>query len=312
MSNNVKRIIFIVLLFIIVLTSGVFASKVEFNNIVIKFSNGLEIDVRTTKTKVLDILEENNILILEDEVVEPIDKIDFTKTIRIKKKDQIAKGNEQILSLQHDEIVNSYGNINEKIIVEKIEIPFKTINRTADAYSSNNMSIIIQTGKKGLKEVKSRVKYNNKVEVSRVELSSKIIRKPVDKIVQLLPNLASRSGSAERGLSLAEKAANRKGVSLEVNASAYCACLQCCGKTNGITASGKKAQSYYTIAAPRTFPFGTIIYLEYFKNTPSKGWYIVQDRGGAITDNKIDIYYDTHGEALRFGRRHLDAVIYFP
>ncbi len=312
MNNTIKRIIFIVILLIILFTSGVFASKAEFNNVIVKFSNGLEIDVRTTKTDVMEILKESNILVLEDEVVEPVDKIDFTKTIRIKKKDQIATGNEQILSLQHDEIISSYGNITEKIITEKVEIPFKTINRTADAYSSNNMSIIIQTGKKGLKEVKSRVKYNNEIEVSRVELSSKTIKKPIDKIVQLLPNLASRSGNATRGLNLAGMAANRKATSMEVNATAYCPCIACCGKTNAITANGSKAQSYYTIAAPRSFPFGTVIYLDYFKNTPSKGWYIVQDRGGAITDNKIDIFYDTHGEALQFGRRHLEAVVYFP
>lgn len=312
MTNRIKRIVSIIILFIILLTSGVFASKMELNNVVIKFSNGLEINVRTNKTDVKDILKENNILLLEDEIADPQDKIDFTKTIRIRKKDELVDANETILSLQLDEIISSYGNIVEKIIIEKKEIPFKTINRTADAYSSNNTSFIIQKGIKGLKEVKSRVKYNNNVEIERVELSSKVVRKPQDKIVQLIPKFISRSGAHGRGLNLAKLAANRNNFSLTVNASAYCACLICCGKTNGITASGKKAQSYYTIAAPRTYPFGTIIYLEYFKDTPSQGWYIVQDRGGAITDNRIDIFYDTHQEALNFGRRNLKAVVYYP
>ena len=33
------------------------------------------------------------------------------------------------------------------------------------------------------------------------------------------------------------------------------------------------------------------------------GTYIVQDRGGAIKGNKIDIFFNTHQEALNFGRR---------
>ena len=310
MSNNVKRIIVILIVFIVILTSVVFASKTELNSIKIKFSNGLEMDVRTNKTNVKDILKENHILLLDDEIVEPKDNIDFTKTIRIKKQEEDIK-NEQILSLQFEEIVNSYENVIEKIVIEKKEIPFKTINRTADAYASNNKSIIIQEGKKGLREVKSRVKYNNGVEIDRVELSSKVIKKPVDKIVQLLPNIISRGGG-RAGLNLASQASNRRSFPLNVNASAYCACISCCGKTNAITASGKKAKANYTIAASRTYPFGTIFYIDYMKNTPSGGWYVVQDRGGAITDNKIDIFFDTHSDALKFGRRNLDAIVYMP
>ncbi len=310
MSNNVKRIIVILIVFIVILTSVVFASKTELNSIKIKFSNGLEMDVRTNKTNVKDILKENHILLLDDEIVEPKDNIDFTKTIRIKKQEEDIK-NEQILSLQFEEIVNSYENVIEKIVIEKKEIPFKTINRTADAYASNNKSIIIQEGKKGLREVKSRVKYNNGVEIDRVELSSKIIKKPVDKIVQLLPNIISRGGG-RYGFNLAAQASNRRSFPLNVNASAYCACISCCGKTNAITASGKKAKANYTIAASRTYPFGTIFYIDYMKNTPSGGWYVVQDRGGAITDNKIDIFFDTHSDALKFGRRNLDAIVYMP
>ena len=310
MLYKFKRILPIIMLLIILLTSGVFASKVEFHYIVIRFSNGLEINVRTSKTDINDILEENNILLLDDETVEPKEKIDFTKTIRIKKKEEL-EGNEQLLSLQLEEILKTYENVVEKIIVEKKSIPFKTINRTADAYSSNNTSVVIQKGKKGIKEVKSRVKYANDIEVSRLEISSKVVKKPVDKIVQLVPKITSRGGAVRDG-SLASLAANRESFNLNVNASAYCPCMICCGKTNGITANGSQATSYYTIAAPSSYPFGTIFYIPYFKDSPSGGWYMVQDRGGAITDNRIDLFYNTHQEAINFGRRNLEAVVYLP
>lgn len=75
---------------------------------------------------------------------------------------------------------------------------------------------------------------------------------------------------------------------------AYCPCISCCGKSDGITASGAKAVEGVTIAAPKNLPFGTKILIEDHE-------YTVQDRGGAITGNRIDVYFDTHQEALEFG-----------
>lgn len=84
---------------------------------------------------------------------------------------------------------------------------------------------------------------------------------------------------------------------IAVEATAYCPCISCCGKTNGITASGKKAQANHTIAAPSTYKFGTQIEIKGY------GTYVVEDRGGAINGNRIDIFFNTHQEALNWGRR---------
>ena len=35
------------------------------------------------------------------------------------------------------------------------------------------------------------------------------------------------------------------------------------------------------------------------------GTYVVEDRGGAITGNKIDVYFNSHSEALAFGRKRI-------
>lgn len=84
---------------------------------------------------------------------------------------------------------------------------------------------------------------------------------------------------------------------IAVEATGYCPCISCCGKTNGITASGKKAQANHTIAAPSTYKFGTQIEIKGY------GTYVVEDRGGAINGNRIDIFFNTHQEALNWGRR---------
>ena len=83
-----------------------------------------------------------------------------------------------------------------------------------------------------------------------------------------------------------------------VKATGYCSCAVCCGKSNGITASGAKA-SWGTIAAPRSYATGTRFTISGFGNKV----FTVQDRGGAISGNRIDIWFPTHQQALDWGVR---------
>ncbi|MBO5957564.1 MAG: 3D domain-containing protein [Bacteroidales bacterium] len=82
----------------------------------------------------------------------------------------------------------------------------------------------------------------------------------------------------------------------EFKLTAYCACKKCCGKwADGVTASGAKVQQGITIAADTDIlPFGTNVIINGHE-------YTVQDRGGAIKGNRIDIYFDSHEDALEFG-----------
>lgn len=63
-------------------------------------------------------------------------------------------------------------------------------------------------------------------------------------------------------------------------------CAHCCGKTNGITASGNQAE-FGTSAGCNNLPLGTIIYIEGY------GTYRIDDRGGMST-NHIDIAAPSH------------------
>lgn len=80
---------------------------------------------------------------------------------------------------------------------------------------------------------------------------------------------------------------------------AYCACAQCCGTSTGITASGAKVQAGLTIAVdPSVIPLGS--YVSFNDHI-----YHAEDTGGAIKGNIIDLYMDSHQEALNWGRRTL-------
>ncbi len=88
-----------------------------------------------------------------------------------------------------------------------------------------------------------------------------------------------------------------------INASAYTAAADECGKSDGVTASGLKVKENETLACPAQFPFGTKIQIE------GMGTYVCEDRGGAIKANHIDIYMETKSQAFSFGRRNLSAEI---
>ncbi len=60
-----------------------------------------------------------------------------------------------------------------------------------------------------------------------------------------------------------------------------------------------------TIAADtQYYPFGTRMYV------PGYGWGVVEDRGGAIKGpDRIDLYYKSHSDALKWGRRKVAVTI---
>lgn len=91
----------------------------------------------------------------------------------------------------------------------------------------------------------------------------------------------------------------------EFEATAYCACPKCCGKwADGITASGTKATAKRTIAVDSNIiPLGSKVEIE------GMGIYIAEDTGSAIKGKIIDIYFDTHEEALKFGRQKVNVRI---
>lgn len=75
----------------------------------------------------------------------------------------------------------------------------------------------------------------------------------------------------------------------------YCPCVKCCGKNDGITATGTRAREGHTIAVdPEVIPLGSEVIIE-------GKTYIAEDTGGSIKGNKIDIYVASHQEALRLG-----------
>ena len=68
----------------------------------------------------------------------------------------------------------------------------------------------------------------------------------------------------------------------------YDTCAACCGKTDGITASGTYATAGRTVAASSEFDFGTRLWID------GLGERIVEDRGGAIGGGRLDVVCEDH------------------
>ena len=87
---------------------------------------------------------------------------------------------------------------------------------------------------------------------------------------------------------------------------AFCPCQKCCNKhpshpAFGITASGTLAH-HPLVAAPPRFPFGTRIRVPGYAGGQ---WVRVEDRGGAIRGDRLDLLFPDHAAALRWGVRYI-------
>jgi 3D (Asp-Asp-Asp) domain-containing protein len=110
------------------------------------------------------------------------------------------------------------------------------------------------------------------------------------------------------GLLLEGAAASTDRVAVPVfKITAYCPCAKCCGKWTNVyprrTASGHRIRPGDKFcAADKSIPFGTMIIIPgYNDGLPVP----VLDRGGAITGDRLDVYFDSHKEAVQWGTQYL-------
>lgn len=114
-------------------------------------------------------------------------------------------------------------------------------------------------------------------------------------------------------------------VDRKILTTGYCPCQECCSwhrnwllrpvfssgplkgrrKEVGVTASGSKARRGTIAADTSRYPFGTVMYIEGY------GVGRVEDQGGAITGEHIDLYFPTHREAQEWGKRVKRVRVWF-
>ena len=331
-SLSIKKIALITLLLIFILGIGVKATTENIKTVKIILADNYQIEVITTKKVVSDILKENHIIVLPNESVVPAldaeigDKnssITISSTADTIELLNLAEESEDVTM---EQLLSNYSTITEKIIVQTEEIPYETVNKKGEVVDKTNSTQSYRTdrnGSVGQKEITYKIKYQNEVEIEKNIINEEITKKPINEVVSIATG-ANRSGNTSRNSSVPTNVKNIaetlsklvEGIEPEVktlNTSAYTDST--CDKSPsspgyGITASGAKTSAWYTVAAGKSYPIGTVIYIPYFANKPNGGWFIVQDRGGAISNNRLDVYMTTYNECVQFGRRNLECYIY--
>ena len=108
--------------------------------------------------------------------------------------------------------------------------------------------------------------------------------------------------------SIKTRSPQRKTMVMEVTA--YCPCKICCGpNAQGITASGRKIShnnGAFVAADTEVLPFHTRLSIPGYR----LGRIVpVIDRGGDIKGNRIDVFFKSHQEATKFGRRVVPVTV---
>ena len=200
-SISLRKIVCISIIFIFILSVGVMAGNVSLRNVKIVLSSGYEMDILTTKTSVKEILEENHIVLLEDEKVTPdtSEELSDNNTIIISKESEDVEVSDKVeksSEVTTEDILDNYSKITEKIVVEQETIPYETITKDVTTGSGTKQNRVVQQGKNGLREITYRIKYQNGEEIEKTKISSKVVKEPVDKIIEVrTKQVTTRGGS---------------------------------------------------------------------------------------------------------------------
>lgn len=200
-SLSIMKIICVSIILILISGIGVLAVNKNVTDVKIILQNGYEMKAITSKEKVSEVLEENNIILEENQKTIPDLNENITSGTVIKITDKsynevkIAEVSEQGVQTSLDELMQNYAPITEKIVVEQVTIPFETITKNVAGTDKNTQSKVIKQGEEGLKEVTYKIKYQNDVEIEKTVLSEKVIKEPVSKVVQINKKAVTTRGA---------------------------------------------------------------------------------------------------------------------
>ena len=169
--------------------------------------------------------------------------------------------------------------VEEKVVEEATK--FKTKKQySSDIFEGETK--VLKKGVKGVDKVTYRITYLGGKEQSRKEIARETVKKPVTKVVAL-------------------------GTAISYNGEKYS--RKIIAVATGYTHTGNRtATGTYphrgTMAVDRgVIPMGSYGYV------PGYGAVHAEDTGGAIVGNRIDLFFETRGEAVAWGRRTVELYI---
>lgn len=180
-----------------------------------------------------------------------------------------------------------------KTVTEKQTIAY-SVTQIEDNTLEKGKTVIETPGENGEKTVTYEVVYINGEPTEKTQISSVVTKEPVNEVKRVgtkVKPIAPSSVDSYDKIAVGQIISGRY--------THYCACEICCGKSNGVTASGKKIQNgmenpYYV--ACNWLPLGSAIEVNGIT-------YTVVDRGGNLDGiGRIDIFTpEGHDAAIKKG-----------
>ncbi|MHB1419983.1 MAG: G5 and 3D domain-containing protein [Bacillota bacterium] len=177
-----------------------------------------------------------------------------------------------------------------KVLVQEVaSVPYGTIDRPDDRLYQGVKKMLV-AGSSGLVRRVDQVTYEDNKPVERVMLSDVEIKAPRVKVVtygtRQRPQATARTGASSRSAKV-----------IQVIATAYT-------HTGSHTATGAYPKPGTVAVDPAVIPLGTKMFIEGY------GAGTAQDTGGNIKGNRIDVFFETYDEAIRWGKRAVNLYIY--
>lgn len=318
-------------------------------NYVTLYVDGRQAVVKTHAETVGDLLKENGVVVsaLDEVIPRPKDKVSEGVKVTVKRAIpvKVISGTQTVVTTavastvgevlekigfptdRHDRVTPSRDEpikpgaeirvvkVDRKIEVTRAKVPYKT-KVESDPNLEAGVRSVVRKGQEGEFVLLTRAIYEGGVRVRETEAFERLVRRPVDEIVkvgtrQKVARLYRPSSISSRGGARAavpsgssgsvDQAPAPGGRTLVVVATGY-APFGGPG-INDVTATGAKARRGIVAVDPRIIPLGTRLYIGGY------GYGVAADTGGAIKGNRIDLCFDTVGEALRWGRRTVTVTI---
>lgn len=242
-------------------------------------SDSEEKEVWTTSTTVADFLEREKVILGELDRVEPTHE-------------EIVKANTEINVIRVEKVTD---------VVEEAT-NFATVTKNDNSLTSGTEREV-QKGQEGKVAKHYQVIFENGNEVSRELLKTESVQDSKDRIVAV--------GTKQATPTVSRSSAPKESASGEWRAFTSTAYTAYCTGCSGITSTGINliANPNQRVVAvdPRVIPLGSIIEVKYNGNI--MGQYKAADTGGAIVNNKIDIFMAERSDALRWGRQTVQVRI---
>ena len=191
-----------------------------------------------------------------------------------------------------------------------VDIPFET-KYCEDSTLPKGQEVVLVEGRVGQERKTANVVYTNSQITNETVISEKVVQQPVNRIVAVgtgtKTDEQSKAPAIGDGIIVtAEGEVLTYNKKAKFNATAYTKTDAGC---DDYTATGTKVRIGTVAVDPSVIPYGTRMFIMSNDGKYIYGIATAEDCGGAIKENRIDLYFDTTAECFQFGRR--GCTVYF-